>query len=94
MRALCIMIGAGAVGGAATYAVLEWRHWIDLSTTDLLQMKIRVFVATLAAVGIGSAAIALAMRGAFARGEARRMAAFESRLARLENGHSGMEPMR
>jgi hypothetical protein len=47
-------------------------------------LRIATFVATLAAVGFGSAAIAFGFQAAFVRGDRGRLRELEERIARLE----------
>jgi hypothetical protein len=83
MKALAIVLSAGVLAGLGVFAILQACQVLSL-LGDLVTTHVTTFVFMIAAVGFASAALALAIRAAFAREDRGRMRALEERLARLE----------
>jgi hypothetical protein len=88
MKNVVIVLASGVVAGLVVYAFLEWQQLLGL-VGESLTMRIATFVASLAAVGFGSAALALGFRAAFQREDGKRVRALEERVGRLEKPPAG-----
>ncbi len=88
MKSLAIIAASAVLAGLAVYAALDAFELLALQE-DQVFIKIATFVGTLAAVGFGSAGLALVFRRGFARADERVVRRLEERLARLEVGSAG-----
>lgn len=84
MKSIAIVLASGVVAGLAVYAILDWQGWIGLMVTDMVTMRVGTCVGATAAVGFGSAALALVFRRGFDRTDRREYAELEARIAKLE----------
>jgi len=85
MKNVAIVLAAGVVASLITYGFLEWHCLLGLTINGHLVIAIATFVGTLAAVGFGSATLALFLKRAFTRADDALVQRLEARLARLES---------
>jgi hypothetical protein len=87
MKSFAIIAASAVLAGLAVYFALDALQLLAL-LQDRLLLQIGTFVGTLAAVGFGSAGLALMFRRGFARADEKVIRRLEERLAKLEVGRA------
>lgn len=90
MKTLLIILSAAVVAGLICYSVFNWVVSFGLLGNQVV-MKIDVFIAFIASLGVLSAILALAFKHSLVRSDNRLVARLESRITELESRSAGQE---